>query len=214
MDSGTAGAHGVRGIRIRTAVLVTALAAILGASVGVLGGVAFSRDGYRDASPEAGFARDMSSHHAQAVEMGMLTQARSTDPEVRTLGGDIALTQHGQIGIMQTWLRDWELLPTGAQPRMAWMGHDSGHASGWLMPGMATSADVDRLRTATGRDFDVLWAQLMMRHHLGGIVMAEAALRLSDDEQVRWLANAMKTGQQSEIGALGHVLDRNGAKPI
>ena len=199
--------------RVRTVVLAAVLAVALAATAGVFAGVLLSRDGYGDASAEAGFARDMSSHHAQAVEMGMLAHARSADAAVRTLGGDIALTQHGQIGIMQTWLRDWTLSPTGEQPRMAWMGHD-GHASEGLMPGMATSTDLARLRTATGRDFDVLWAQLMLRHHLGGIVMAEAALRLSADDDVHWLAGAMKSGQQSEIGALQNVLQRNGAKPL
>ncbi|GIF47557.1 DUF305 domain-containing protein [Asanoa ferruginea] len=199
-------------VRVRTAGLAVTLAVVLAATAGVFTGLLISRDGYNDASVEAGFARDMSSHHAQAVEMGMLAHARSADPEVRTLGGDIALTQHGQVGIMQTWLRDWNLSPTGEQPRMAWMGHED-HASGGLMPGMASSEDLARLREATGGDFDVLWAQLMLRHHLGGIVMAEAALRLSDDKQLQWLAGAMKSGQQSEIGALEDVLRRNDAKP-
>ena len=39
-----------------------------------------------DTSPEAGFARDMSAHHAQAVELGMIAYQKGTDPEVRTLG--------------------------------------------------------------------------------------------------------------------------------
>jgi len=39
-------------------------------------------------SPEAGFARDMSEHHAQAVELGMIAYQKAALPEVRTLGGD------------------------------------------------------------------------------------------------------------------------------
>ncbi|SNT37385.1 Uncharacterized conserved protein, DUF305 family [Asanoa hainanensis] len=198
--------------RPRHLVLI-ALAVLLAVLAGGVGGWLLAQDGHDDASVEAGFARDMSSHHAQAVEMGMLAHSRSDDPDVRTLGGDIALTQHGQIGIMQTWLRDWDLLPTGEQPRMAWMNHE-GHAADGPMPGMASQEEMTRLRAASGRDFDVLFGQLMLRHHLGGIAMAEAALAQSDDEDVRWLAESMKSGQQSELGALTQLLDRKGAKPL
>src|SRR5262245_5229008 len=61
-----------------------------------------------DDSIEAGFLRDMSTHHAQAVEMSMIAHANSTNPEIVNLAGDIALTQHGQINYMQAWLRDWK----------------------------------------------------------------------------------------------------------
>lgn len=57
-----------------------------------------------DASADAGFARDMATHHAQAVEMAMIVHSRTDDPEVATLAMDIALTQQSQIGIMRTWL--------------------------------------------------------------------------------------------------------------
>ena len=153
----------------------------------------------------------MSTHHAQAVEMAMLAHEKATDPDVRTLGGDIALTQQAQIGIMQTWLRDWNLSPTGTQPRMAWMPDGGGTISDGLMPGMATDAERAQLRAATGRDFDIMFLRLMLNHHLGGIHMAEAALDLSDDEQVQSLAETMVAGQKKEIAAIQALLDKLGA---
>ena len=39
-----------------------------------------------DQSPEAGFARDMSVHHAQAVELAFIVRDRTDDPEVRDHG--------------------------------------------------------------------------------------------------------------------------------
>lgn len=36
-----------------------------------------------ETSVEAGFARDMTTHHAQAVEMGLIAFQRATDIEVR-----------------------------------------------------------------------------------------------------------------------------------
>ncbi|WP_328465799.1 DUF305 domain-containing protein [Actinoplanes sp. NBC_00393] len=205
---------GGRVVLVRTALAIVVTATVLFSGVGAVAGWWFSRDQrYGDASVEAGFARDMSTHHSQAVELGMLAHARSPQTKLGVLGGDIALTQHGQIGTMQAWLREWGLQPTGEQPAMAWMSHTP-HSSSGLMPGMASREELDRLRAASGRDFEVLWAQLMLRHHLGGIEMAEAALQRCDDEDVRWLAGAMKAGQQSEINALEDVLNGHGAKPL
>jgi uncharacterized protein (DUF305 family) len=163
-----------------------------------------------DTSVEAGFARDMSSHHAQAVELGMLAHEKSTNPEVRLLGADIALTQQAQIGMMQTWLRDWNLGPTGSQPRMAWMPDGGGTIRDGLMPGMATEAEMAQLRAATGNDFDLLFLRLMRQHHLGGIHMAQAAEERAGDGDVRWLAETMVNGQQREITDIQNLLARLG----
>src|SRR5262245_48443381 len=64
-----------------------------------------------DNSVEAGFARDMWTHHAQAVDMGMVAYQKATNDDIRQLGYNIALTQQAQIGIMSTWLIDWHLEP-------------------------------------------------------------------------------------------------------
>ena len=92
-----------------------------------------------ETSADAGFARDMSAHHAQAVEIGMIAHQKATLPEVRTLGGDIAITQQGQIGVMQTWLKDWGLGPNSDQAPMGWMGDVSRVCSGLQAPGWPQS---------------------------------------------------------------------------
>ena len=94
-------------------------------------------------SAEAGFARDMTTHHAQAVEMGLIAFDQGTDGEVRQIGGDIATGQQGEIGMMQTWLRAWGLDPTGSEPRMAWMPGGTEMVKNGLMPGMATPEQME-----------------------------------------------------------------------
>src|ERR1700712_534973 len=79
-------------------------------------------------SVDAGFARDMSHHHLQAVEMADLAAARSHDPAIRLIAFDIASTQTNQVGRMQGWLSLWALPVSGGTP-MSWMGG--------TMPGMA-----------------------------------------------------------------------------
>ncbi|MFI5494611.1 DUF305 domain-containing protein [Actinoplanes sp. NPDC051859] len=161
-----------------------------------------------DDSAEAGFLRDMSTHHAQAVEMSMIAHANSTDGTVVTLAGDIALTQHGQISTMLAWLREWHLSPTGSQPTMAWMPGAEGSVVNGLMPGMATPEQIAKLRTATGKDLDIQYLTLMRAHHLGGIHMAQAILKESDNDNVTGLAQTMVSGQQSEINLIDSMLQR------
>ncbi|WP_067507866.1 DUF305 domain-containing protein [Actinoplanes sp. TFC3] len=188
------------------------LAAVLifGLLVGAAGGILYPRlfGTPEDTSVEAGFLRDMSTHHAQAVEMAMIAHANSTNKDVVTLAGDIALTQHGQINYMQAWLRDWNLSPTGSEAPMAWMPGSAGAVVNGLMPGMATPEQLAKLRTATGTDLDVQFLTLMRQHHLGGIHMAQEALALSDNKDVDWLADSMVSSQQGEITLIDAMLKK------
>jgi uncharacterized protein (DUF305 family) len=165
-----------------------------------------------DNSAEAGFTRDMSAHHHQAVELAMIAYPKATRPEVRTIAYDIATSQASQIGTMQAWLATWHLSPTGDRPAMAWMP-DGGSllTSDGLMPGMATPAERDQLRAATGRDVDILFCQLMMRHHLGGLHMVDAILKQTSDPRVRRLAESMRIGQTGEVAMMQQLLTDMGA---
>ncbi|MEV8531247.1 DUF305 domain-containing protein [Streptomyces sp. NPDC051211] len=81
-------------------------------------------------SPDAGFARDMSVHHQQAVEMSFIVRDRTKDEGIRNLAYDIANTQANQRGMMLGWLDMWGLpkVVPGEEP-MAWMAPGSGSAS-------------------------------------------------------------------------------------
>jgi uncharacterized protein (DUF305 family) len=166
-----------------------------------------------DSSAEAGFLRDMSTHHAQAVEMSMIAHEKSADPSIVSLSADIALTQHGQIGYMQAWLRDWGLSPTSSEPPMAWMPDSAGSVKDGLMPGMATPEQMTALRTATGTQLDIQYLTLMRQHHLGGIHMAQEILKLSDNENVTWLAGTMVSGQQGELNVIDDLLKKLRSTP-
>ncbi len=78
------------------------------------------------------------------------------------------------------------------------------------MPGMATSRRLKELEQASGRDAEVRFLRLMIAHHQAGVRMAEAALGLSDDPQVRRMATSMVAAQQSEIGLMKRMLVARG----
>jgi uncharacterized protein (DUF305 family) len=188
--------------------LMVALAALL---LGGLAGYWLGRARTPAAdSVDVGFARDMSLHHEQAVQMAALAYDRSEDPAVRSLAFDILTTQQGQIGIMSGWLDAWGVPWTSTGPRMAWMDMPTEG----LMPGMATPAQMDELRAADGLAADILFLQLMIPHHVGGVGMATEAAVHAERETVRQLATAMAEAQTSEIAYMNELLAAKGATPV
>jgi uncharacterized protein (DUF305 family) len=197
--------------RIAAGVLMVVLIAAIGYTAGLL---TPRHDTPGEGSPEVGFARDMSAHHAQAVEMGMIAYQNASTADVRTLGGDIAITQQGQVGIMQTWLKDWGVGPNGTGAPMSWMPDGERALNGNLMPGMATREEVAKLKAATGKDADILFLQYMLRHHLGGIHMVDGILAEHPSPQVKELAETMKKNQSGEVTVMQNMLASLGARPL
>ena len=176
---------------------------------------------------DVGFAQDMSVHHRQAVLMAGLARDRSTDPAIRLLAFDIETNQLEQIGQMQGWLSLWNAAPLAAGRFMTWMpdasmpgmsgmahGGESSTAGVATMPGMASPADLDRLRESSGAQFDVLFLQLMLRHHQGGAPMAQYAEQHAETVQVRNLAEKMAISQGAESEYMTQLLAQRGAQPL
>ncbi len=161
-------------------------------------------------SAEAGFARDMMVHHAQAVEMAEIVRDRTDSKEVRTLATDIALTQQAQIGQMQGWLAVWGLPTTGTEPAMSWMGHPTDGR----MPGMASPEEVAKLRKLPPEEADVRLLELMIPHHRAALRMTKAILRETDSPAVEELAGAIAASQRAEIEVMQEMLKSMGAPPI
>jgi uncharacterized protein (DUF305 family) len=225
---GPSGLH--RGAQI---LLVAAAAVLVLVTAGVVGRATGAPEAPSGGSVAAGFARDMIDHHAQAVSMATIVHDRTHSSDVRYLATDIALTQTSQMGEMQGWLDVWRLPLGRTGPPMAWMdaGDDGMHmgdsGSGTaamdpammrigpdgLMPGMATTAQVNQLRTLAPDHADVLFLQLMIKHHRAGVAMAQMALDRTDDAQVDRLAQTMVTSQQAEIAQMTQMLKQRGATP-
>ncbi|AUG76525.1 hypothetical protein CFP65_1639 [Kitasatospora sp. MMS16-BH015] len=166
-------------------------------------------------SPEAGFARDMATHHQQAIDMSFIVRDRTTNEEVRNLAFDIINTQANQRGMMMGWLDQWGLPQSNGVTPMAWMKMEPYQAhDGSLMPGMATNADLAKLRTLSGKDAEIFYLQLMIRHHTGGVEMAQGYVDLSSNPVEKRLAESMVNGQRSEIDLITQMLAERGAKPL
>ncbi|WP_344578054.1 DUF305 domain-containing protein [Nonomuraea roseoviolacea] len=206
-----------RPTRSQRGTLLAGLAVLIVAAAALF--LVFGRGGTpADASPEAGFARDMAAHHAQAVDMSFTIRDESQSREIRNLAYDIITGQSNQRGMFIGWLQQWGLDQATDRPPMAWMnghGHGGGTAATpGVMPGMATPEELSKLKTLRGTQAEVLFLQLMIRHHEGGVQMAQGLLRLSDREEVANMADKIVKGQSSEIKLMTDLLKARGAQPL
>jgi uncharacterized protein (DUF305 family) len=209
-------------------------AAVLAVAIAVALGLVVGYHLHDDSDPvlpaedsvDAGFARDMQIHHSQAVEMSMIVRDNTDDQTIRTIAYDIALTQRQQMGQMFAWLQLWGLPQYSSVPAMAWMdgetgGHDTAHGdepttpvAAQLMPGMATPEQMDQLRAARDEAAEILFLQLMIRHHEGGVDMARYAAEHAEVAEVRALAEDLVVSQEVEINMMKSMLAKRGAEPL
>ncbi len=65
-----------------------------------------------------------------------------------------------------------------------------------------------------GKALDVYFLQLMIRHHEGGLPMAQYAAQNAADSYVRDLASRMVTAQSAEVVTMEQMLRERGAQPL
>jgi uncharacterized protein (DUF305 family) len=109
------------------------------------------------------FAQMMIPHHQQAIIMARQAATRASSPQVKKLAAQIQNAQQPEIDKMTGWLRNWGaamLSPGGMH-----MGQ-----------GMMSAQDMKKLSTLSGKAFDTMFLQMMIKHHQGAITMAKAEL--------------------------------------
>ncbi len=163
-------------------------------------------------SVDVGFLQDMRWHHDQVVQMSLtyLQKAESdapSGPAIRLMAKEIVLGQQLQNGVMVELLRGF-----GQSTQ-----NESGIAMAWMdmaieisrMPGLATPEQLDALRAApAGAEADLLYAELVLAHHEGGVHMAEDAARRASTDDVRTFARQMLEEQRTEIFELQRLISR------
>ena len=166
-----------------------------------------------ESSADVGFARDMQTHHHQAVQLAMVEYERTANPALRTLSYDIATSQAQQAGQMYGWLRTWGYTQSGTDELMTWMRGHPGHPVSttatreeiWTAMGLATPDQVAAFEAASGTAGDRMYLDLMIAHHKGGVLMARAGLAEAGQPVVRQLAQAIVNAQQVEIQAMEQI---------
>ncbi|MFF0493128.1 DUF305 domain-containing protein [Nocardia sp. NPDC004068] len=195
---------------------LAALLLVMGAALGPLWWprTADTANTVRLTDAEIDFAQDMSVHHEQAI---FLTQNldKGADPAIVTLAQQVSANQIQEIGTMRGWLMLIEApLRPGpeAAPQHAGMAMPQHPPA--AMPGMATWDEINALGRAKGRDAEIHFLQLMIRHHRGGIDMAQAAIPRLNSAAVARVARGMIQDQTQEIGYMSLLLRQRGESPL
>jgi len=181
-----------------------ALAALLAITISACGG----SDSPADANAvDEAFVNEMVMHHELAVEMAKIAQDRGQHPELQQLADDIVSTQEKEITEMRT--VQGELSGSSDSGSMSGMDMSSsehgGHSTsadaktlGISMDEMGMSMDVSSLKTAD--PFDRAFIEMMVPHHQGAVMMANAELEKGVNPDLRSLARRIISAQTREIG--------------
>lgn len=145
------------------------------------------------------FMQGMIPHHQQALTMTELVRRHATTDAVRQMALRMEISQRDEIALMETWLRNH-----GEATRMPGMDHGQ-----HLMPGMLTPEQMEELRNARGIEFDQLFLEYMVQHHLGAIEMVAelfATPGAAQESTIFKFAEDVDADQTMEIERMQRVL--------
>lgn len=148
------------------------------------------------------FATGMIPHHRQAVEMAKLAGTRAKSPQVKALAMQIMNAQDPEIRTMSNWLTTWGKPVPSDHSSMSGMDMSSSGS----MPGMMSGADMDKLKKATGADFDQMFLTMMIAHHQGAIEMANTEKSSGMNADAIALAQQIEEAQTTEITTMQGLL--------
>ncbi|WP_405539100.1 DUF305 domain-containing protein [Streptomyces sp. NBC_00075] len=141
-------------------------------------------------SADLAYARMMIEHHSQAIEITELVPERAESAPVKRLAERIAAAQRPEIAAMQGWLKD-----NGGDEKTTGHTHET-------MPGMATEAQLAKLRAAKGKAFDELFLTVMITHHEGAVTMATEVKGQGNNVRVEEMADDVIAQQTTEINRM------------
>jgi len=156
-------------------------------------------------SADADFVMMMIPHHFQALVLSGLVEDGGSDAEVRALAERIEIEQNGEILMMQGWESSHGLEVTDAEEAYQEMLQDPEMVEEM---GMATPAELEDLSSAQGTAADLLFLQLMIKHHQGAINMLLDVITNGSDPQMQEWALDMLSVQTVQVDMMQQMLDR------
>lgn len=162
-----------------------------------------SVDSSKNNEQDVMFAQMMIPHHEQAIEMATLAETRASNSEVKKLAAGIKGAQDPEINTMRGWLKSWgkdDDIPLSTDHGM------SGHDMGATASGMMTNEDMNKLKTASGAEFDKMFLTMMIQHHQGAIDMAKTEISAGQYGPAVQMAKDIEAAQAKEIDKMNQLL--------
>ncbi len=143
------------------------------------------------ASYDLQFIDTMTHHHQGALDMAKMALMKSQNAELKTFAQKIIDDQNKEIAQMKGWREKWY---AGKPPAM-----------NMEMPGMGDGMKMmmgdgmKKMEAASGKEFDLMFLDMMTPHHEGAITMAKEALTKAEHPEIKTLANQIIKAQEAEI---------------
>jgi uncharacterized protein (DUF305 family) len=134
------------------------------------------------------FIDTMSVHHQSAVDMAKMAEMKTQNAELKAFARKIVEDQNREIAQMKQWRDSWY----PGKPL----------AINMEMPGMNDSMkgmDMRKMETASGKEFDLMFIDMMTPHHEGAVTMAREALTKAEHTEIKQLSEGIIKAQESEI---------------
>ena len=71
---------------------------------------------------------------------------------------------------------------------------------------MMSDDEMKKMMAATGKNFDTMFLEMMVRHHQGAIEMANVELQQGSNVQAKQLAQQIATSQAAEVREMQNLL--------
>ena len=137
------------------------------------------------------FIDTMTHHHQGAIDMAKTALQKTQNVELKKFAQKIIDDQNKEIAEMKEWRDKW------------YAGKPA--AMNMEMPGMSdsmkmmTGDEMKKFEAATGKEFDVLFLDMMTPHHAGAVEMAKDALAKAEHQEIKTLSNNIIKAQEAEI---------------
>ncbi len=137
------------------------------------------------------FIDTMSAHHQAAIDMAKMVDGKTQNAELKKFAMQIIAEQGKEIAQMKDWRGQWYAGKPAAK-NMEMSG---------MMDSMKMMMDggMKKLEAASGKDFDLMFLDMMTPHHAGAVTMAKEALAKAEHPEIKTLSNQIIKAQEAEI---------------
>jgi uncharacterized protein (DUF305 family) len=141
---------------------------------------------------DVAFAQMMIPDHQMTAKMAELAQNKAATEDLKSMAAQMVKGESQTVDTLQGWLETW------GKPA-------SGDMAVMTMPGAMTDKDMDMLKSMSGMDFDMMFAQMMVKHHEGSIQMAQDEQAKGASAEAKAMAADMVKTQQAQVSELRKI---------
>jgi uncharacterized protein (DUF305 family) len=146
-------------------------------------------------SVDKAFVREMIPHHEMAVDMAKLVPQHAEHAELKTFAKKVIKRQSKEIRQLDAAAKRLSVTPDDAMSNT----NLEADAKTMALDPKRLGMSMDSMNLASAKPFDKEFLQLMLEHHSGAILMAQAEVASGQDARLKSIASSIVTDQSAEL---------------